>query len=299
VQARDAWMKLAALLLVLPALAFADDDPPTVGEEIIRVSDNNYYVESVSTSGMSTTTRSYRSVSKGWMIIEGQEVGAELRFLTAPTLSFTDVMLLTLRGRIAVGKRVDAFVAVDLLPKQPSTTDELVWQSASLGINTQPWDKPVALHAKGAGGVMLDRTGYWGQAQVGAIARKQLHEIMLFEGGLSALGTRLSPDAGERAWLAEAVLAGSVLFHDPEGWTGGWLGFHYSLPLAHDGAIDPQPRIDVELGVVLSFVKHWDVFGRFAVIDRGDADQMATQLPILDGGFDQKQAVFGVTYHSD
>jgi len=296
-------MKLVALLLVLPALALADDEPPTVGEEVIRV-DNNYYVESVNTSGSSTTTRSYRSISKGWMIIKGQELGAELRFLTAPTLSFTDVMLLTLRGRIALAKRADLFAAVDLLPKQPSTTDELAWQSASLGINLQPWDKPLALHARGNGGVMLDRTGYWGQAQVGAIARKQLHEIMLFEGGLSALGTRLMPDAGERAWLAEAVLAGSVLFHDPEGWTGGWLGFHYSLPLAHDGAMGdlslrPQPRVDVELGVVLSFVKHWDVFARIAVIDRGDAEEMSTQLPILDGGFDQRQAVFGVTYHTD
>ena len=294
-------MKLAALLVLVPALAFADD-PPTVGEEIIRVDEHALYIDGVNTSGSSTTTRSYRSISKGWMIIDGQELGTELRFLTAPTLSFTDVMLLTVRGRAAIAKRVDAFAAVDLLPKQPSTTDELVWQSASAGINMQPWDKPLALHVRGAGGVMLDRTGYWGQADVGAIARKPLRvhdvEVMLLEGGVSALGTRLSPDAGDNGWLVEAALSGSILFHDPEGWTGGWLGFHYGLPVAHGAMLDPQPRVDVEFGVVLSFIEHWDVFGRFAVIDRGDAEQMATQLPILDGGFDQKQAVFGLTYHT-
>jgi hypothetical protein len=107
------------------------------------------------------------------------------------------------------------------------------------------------------------------------------------------------PDAGERAWLVETALGGSVLFHDPQGWTGGWLGVHYSLPVAHAGAmLEPQPRMDVELGVVLSFVEHWDVFGRFAIVDRGDTGAMATQLPILDGGFDQRQVIFGITYHT-
>jgi hypothetical protein len=86
--------------------------------------------------------------------------------------------------------------------------------------------------------------------------------------------------------------------HDPEGWTAGWFGFSYSLPLAHDGAmLDPQPRMDLSLGVVLSFVDHWDVFARYEIIDRGDT-AMHTQLPILDGGFDQRQIIFGATFHT-
>jgi hypothetical protein len=35
------------------------------------------------------------------------------------------------------------------------------------------------------------------------------------------------------------------------------------------------------------------------VIDRGDIANPATRLPILDGGFDQKQIMFGVTRHID
>ena len=33
------------------------------------------------------------------------------------------------------------------------------------------------------------------------------------------------------------------------------------------------------------------------MIDRGDLANPATRLPILDGGFDQKQIVFGVVRH--
>ena len=64
-------------------------------------------------------------------------------------------------------------------------------------------------------------------------------------------------------------------------------------------AIDPQPRLDFHAGTVLSIVKEWDLFADFAVIDRGDVANPATRLPILDGGFDQKQIVFGVIRHID
>jgi hypothetical protein len=101
---------------------------------------------------------------------------------------------------------------------------------------------PVAFHLNGTGGVLLDNAGYWGEARVGATGRKRIHEILRFEGSLNALATQLRPDEGQRAWLVEAGLAGSVLVHDPEGWTGGWLGFRYSLPVTHADMIDPQPR---------------------------------------------------------
>jgi hypothetical protein len=293
-------MKLAALVLLFPTLAHADG-PPMIGEEVIRV---DYVLDGINTTSTSLGSVSYRSIPKGWMIVDGYEVGGDLRFLTAPSfaggsLAFTDVTLLTLRGRAGLGKRVDVALNVDLLPKQPSTTDELLFQSAGAGMNVQPWLRlPLAFHLNGNGGVLLDRTGYWGQARAGATGRKRIHEILRFEGSLDALATQLRPDEGERAWLVEAGLAGSVLARDPEGWTGGWLGFRYSLPVTHADMIDPQPRMDVEIGAILSFVKHWDVYFKLAVIDRGDADEMATQLPILDGGFDQRQAVFGVTYHT-
>jgi hypothetical protein len=290
---------LAAFTLLLPALAFADEIP-----RFTESLPNEYYVDGVNTSGLSLGALSESSVSKDQMIIDGLELGAELRLLSSPAIAITDVAFLTLRARKEINDRGEVFGTVDLLPKQPSTTDELVWQSASLGVNFVPgscnWAKRhLALTLDGKSGVLVDRDGYWGEARFGARGRKEMHKAVRFEGNLSALGTQLRPDARDNTWLVETALGGSVLFHDPDhGIVGGWLGFNYSLPVAHANSLEPQPRLDLEIGSVLSFVKHWDLFARFVVIDRGDADQMATQLPVLDGGFDQKQLVFGVTWHS-
>jgi hypothetical protein len=60
--------------------------------------------------------------------------------------------------------------------------------------------------------------------------------------------------------------------------------------------VDPQPRLDFHVGTVLSLDK-WDLFAEFAVVDRGDMVDPATRLPVLDGGFDQRQVMFGVTRH--
>jgi hypothetical protein len=61
--------------------------------------------------------------------------------------------------------------------------------------------------------------------------------------------------------------------------------------------IDPQARVDFHLGSVLALVPDWDLFVDFAVIDRGDLSNASTRLPILDGGFDQEQILFGITRH--
>lgn len=292
--------------------ALADDEPATVGSEVIQVRGDSPPIDTTSTGQTIVMTRSYRTVSQGWMILpDGWEFGSELRFITsqpslgATPLAFTDLSLLTLRGRRVLGKRADVFGSLDVLPKQPSYTDERVWQGATLGLNWQPWDRPLALWTRASAGPMLDGLGWWGQAATGAEARKVVHEIMTFEGGASVATTQLLPDAGSPAWLVEASLGGSILFHDPKNWTGAWIGVGYAVPLLHRGAdpasmlaLDPQPRLDVGLGAVLSFAPHWDVFARLAIIDRGDMGAMATRLPILDGGFDQRQIILGLTYRT-
>jgi len=290
-------MRLA--LCLVPAIAFAD--PPTIGDEVIEVRGSGEMIETASTSG---TEYSTRGVAQDYLILPaGAELGGELRLLTTEQpfagqpIAITDVAFLTLRARLALGHRIDVSASADLLPKQPSTTDELIWQGASLGVTTQPWLRRIALWARATGGAQLDDRGYWGQGAIGVTARKRLHEIMRFEGQASAMGTQLRGEPAN-AWLAEAAIGGNVHVHDPEGWTAGWFGFSYSLPLAHDGAmLDPQPRMDLSLGVVLSFVDHWDVFARYEIIDRG-VTAMHTQLPILDGGFDQRQIIFGATFHT-
>ena len=55
--------------------------------------------------------------------------------------------------------------------------------------------------------------------------------------------------------------------------------------------------LSFQTGEVVSLMQtNWSLFASYAVVDRGDWDRPATQLPILDGGFDQQQAVFGVEY---
>jgi len=44
-------------------------------------------------------------------------------------------------------------------------------------------------------------------------------------------------------------------------------------------------------------VNKWDLFAELAIVDRGDLSNPATRLPVIDGGFDQRQVLFGVTRH--
>ncbi len=294
--------KLALALLCTSSVALADDPP-------IEIHDLAPQGEVILTSAVAV---SERSVAKGWLILpEGYELTGELRMLTADgfagrPLALTDVALETTRARVALGHRIELFGAVDVLPKQPSYTSEHLWQGATVGVNTQPWARSLALGLHASGGPMLDSLGTWGQLGLGATAHKVVHQIVTFEGGASLLETQLWPRADVRAArLTEAAIHGALLFKDPEGWTGGWFGFDYALPLAHRGddpvsamPLAPQPRLDLGIGVVLSFVEHWDIFGKLAIIDRGDLAMPATRLPILDGGFDQHQLVLGLTYHA-
>jgi hypothetical protein len=110
-------------------------------------------------------------------------------------------------------------------------------------------------------------------------------------------------DDGSRAWFAELTTTGSIVFRAPDGIAAAWLGFGFAFPLAHHGdlpgigALDPRVRSDFRVGGVLSFIKHWDIYGEYAVLDRGDYASPATMVPILDGGFDQQQLTFGIVRH--
>jgi hypothetical protein len=256
---------------------------------------------------------SARGVAQSWMILpHGAELGAELKLITSdPSLGggaikFSDVGILTLRGRKSLAGKAELVGSVDLLPKQPSYTDEMVFQGGGLGLRFQIPDHAIAVSLRGAGGPMISDLGWWGAVGANVEARKRLAKIMTFQGALAGTGTFLRPDApaSDGAWVAEASASGSVLFRDPWGTVGGWLGVGYAVPLAQHGAdpmsgdeLDPQPRLDLHVGCVVSLVEEWDVFVDLAVVDRGEMETMATRLPILDGGFDQKQLILGVTYH--
>jgi hypothetical protein len=60
-------------------------------------------------------------------------------------------------------------------------------------------------------------------------------------------------------------------------------------------ALDPQPRLDLDIGTAVQLSADWDLSADLVILDRGDLSNPATRLPVLDGGFDQVQFIIGVS----
>jgi hypothetical protein len=232
----------------------------------------------------------------------GWDVGGELRLITSdqglgdePRLKLSDVGLLRARLRATASRRIETFGALDVLAKQPSYTDELVVQGATFGVKvavTRRW----ALSTSLAAGPTLADSGYWGGGGTAMIYRSHPDQTLSFQvsAGASATALRLD-DAGEDPWLTEVSAGGMIMIHSPNGWFGTWLGAVLNVPVVHSDGLEPGTRLDLTLGAVYAVVKEWDIYVEAGIFDRGDAGHPATQLPILDGGFDQRTIVIGVT----
>jgi hypothetical protein len=252
-----------------------------------------------------------RNIAKNVLVApEGGELSASMKFIMSDPslggepLKFTDLGMFSLTGRWAIYSKLELAANVDLLAKQPSFTDEKPWQSAG-GSARIPLGDESALSVYGGGGHLIDHVGAWSREGLALEWKKPIErEFLSFDivGGLD--GVTLSAPNARGAFLAEASLQTTALFHDPEGHFGAWIGIGYAIPLQSSGLdpttnmkLDPQSRLDFHLGTVVAVDKRWDLFADFVVIDRGDLENPATRLPILDGGFDQKQIVFGVSRH--
>ena len=115
----------------------------------------------------------------------GYEFGASLDFLTrdrAPgekALKFTDVVLFRVHGLLAIGRQGEIFGGVDLLAKQPSYTNELVWQGGLLGAR-YGFTPKLSAYLRAQGGPNLDRDGYWGMGEVAVQSKLAIAEKVLF-----------------------------------------------------------------------------------------------------------------------
>lgn len=280
----------ALLLLSWPALAQVDQAPTTAVE-------------------MSMGDGDYRAKTEDWMIAPGGHgsVGGGFSFMTAdgdlgqlvdgPRFKFTDVVFLGLQTRYSLGGIAELSLATTLLPKQPSYTDELVWQSAALGVRVGLTEKILAsMHF--SGGPTLGDSGGWAGAQLGLGWRYKLDDFMILDGGFHGKGTALFINE-EAPWFAEVMANAQIVLPAP-GIAAAWVGIEFAFPVASNDTsnfpMDPQTRVNVLLGGVLSFVENWDVYTTVAVIDRGDLVNVETNLPILDGGFDQVQFTLGITH---
>ncbi|HWU90890.1 MAG TPA: hypothetical protein VN253_26675, partial [Kofleriaceae bacterium] len=221
-------------------------------------------------------------------------------------LKFTDVVLFRAHGLLALGRRAELFAGVDLLPKQPSYTDELVWQSALLGARyrfSDPWSG----YVRGQGGPGLARDGYWVMGEAALQYQRDLAEKTLFwESALGATYTQLFPDAPADAlfWQTELLARSGIAVREQHGIFAAWLAFTFQFPLiarplpsspdpGMGRALDPQTRVGVAVGMVLGVSKTVDLFTEISILDRGDLSDPMTTLPILGGGFDQNRIVFG------
>lgn len=250
---------------------------------------------------------SVRSKSDEWMIPPGKTgtLGAELAFLTArgplssvignPALYFTDVVFLRLQGRYSVAGVAELIVDTSLLPKQPSYTEELVFQNGGLGfrVGIAGW---LAAALRFDGGATLEAAGAWGQTSLGLEARLPIDDYVLFDLAAFGAGTALLIDE-QAPRFAELGTSAQVVFFNP-GAAGVWLGASFHFPIASHSAeiwpIDPPVRLSANVGAVLTAIDDWDLYAKFSYVDRGDLVDLETILPILDGGFDQQVLTFGV-----
>lgn len=255
--------------------------------------------------------RSHRGASQDYLVMpRGGELSSQMRFVTADRmlggdkLKFTDLALFGLSARYSLFSRLELGASVDLLPKQPSSTDEKPWQSVGFSARS-PLGKRVAIQLSGGGGHLMNHRGKWTTQALTVEWKKPIHEILAFDvqGGLSGLGLD-APNTSSSAFITEVSVHTTAMLRDPRGNLGAWLGIGYAVPVQASGrdpttdmTIDPQPRLNFHTGAVLSIAKKWDLYIDVAVLDRGDAAQPATQLPILSGGFDQTQIIFGITRH--
>lgn len=248
---------------------------------------------------------SVRSMSSSWLILpDGWEMSGELRFLTSDAppggerLKMTDVVVSRASARKSFGGKLELAAGVDVLPKEQGG-DEMLFQGADLqaryGIGRR-W----AAATSHAGGPMTDDLGWWTTSGASVQRRSIVHETLSFQLGLGASHTLLAFD-DDRARMIEVVARGQTLFM-VEDMFGVWLGADFAFPAWHTGeqmgvAFDPQTRVDVAVGAVYSVVDDWDVYLQYGIVDRGDLADPATQLPVLQGGFDQRVLTFGLTRH--
>ena len=258
-----------------------------------------------------STPNAGSKLSDEFLLPSGQlEVGGEVVFLTSDEagsergLELTDVGLLRLRARRAIGDFLELFVETELLAKQPDVWDEPVWQSAQGGLLI-PFGHRLAMSLQGAGGELFQEQGLWWQVQSSLLAKPVIGRWTRFELSLGHSITKLDIDRDRRPfWLEEVIAHAETQIGERE--VAAWLGIDYSLPVASNPDapsrtsalyLDPDVGLSLHVGGVMSPPDSgWDLFVIYSVIDRGERERPATTLPILDGGFDQRQLTIGVQH---
>jgi hypothetical protein len=256
------------------------------------------------------SSRSHRGVAQDYLVApSGGELTGQMKFLMsepvfgAGDMKFSDLALFGIGGRWSLFSKLELSLGVSFLAKQPSSTDEKPWQSVA-GAVRSPIGKRAALQISAAGGHLIGHEGMWTKEALMIEWRKPIMDLVQFDIAGGVDGVSLSAPNKPSAFITEVAIGTSALFRIPNGHWGAWVGIGYAIPVAFRGqdpttelSVDPQPRLDFKVGTVLALTKKWDLFAEYTVVDRGDMEDPATRLPIMDGGFDQRQIIMGVTRH--
>jgi len=240
------------------------------------------------------------------------EVAGETAFVTsqrsprAQRLALTDLALLRLNLRRSFSDWLELYTGAELLPKQPTSTHASFFQGVHVGAQAE--------FAKGFGAVLGAGVGplfgadcVFYRGGPGLSWKPSVSQYLRFVVGVGNSWTILDyqPKPSSTFWLGEVVSHAETQFGDDN--ASMWVGMDYAVPFASrphadapdpvHGHLDPQVRLDLEIGGAMSLhADGWNVYASYIVIDRGELDKPETTLPILDGGFDQHQLVIGVEY---
>lgn len=233
------------------------------------------------------------------------EIGVSLNFITSEPslggekLEFTDLMLLRLHTLFSFSS-FDLFAGADILPKQPSYSDEHPWQGALMGVRTTFADN-FSAWTRAQGGPLLGRNGYWAGGDLAVEHHLDLQKFLFVDTSLGFSHTHLlyDEDDGNNYMSDEVFTRIGLSVRDPKrGLFATWLNFDYYYPVhGSPDAIDPQPRVNMRLGALGAVSKSVDLFIEFSILDRGDLEDLRTTLPILNGGFDQQTLIMGFMRH--
>ena len=249
-----------------------------------------------------------RGTAEEFLVLpEGADVGGRLRTITADDglgpgpIKLTDLALFEVDAAWAVARHYELDGSASVLAKQPSTTSEPIFQGGSLALRRDLVTRTaVAVSGSAAPLVGMNGLALGGAALV--THKHRLNDLVTFAlaggGNVTFIRATSAPD---RPYLVEAAGHAAVLVHVMRIW-GGWAGVGYALPVVHGGRdpvggmpLDPQPRLDLDLGTAVQLADDWDLSVTLAIVDRGDLGAPATRLPILDGGFDQIQFTVAVS----
>jgi hypothetical protein len=237
------------------------------------------------------------------------ELGGEMAFvtsdpfLTATPLNLTDLALFRVHSRIGAAEWLELELTNSLLAKQPAELSESIWQSTSVGARV-PFEKNFAAGLSGAVGRLLHGDGYYWRAEPELVFKTKADRYLRFELDIDSRFTDIEyrPSTSKNFWVWDAG-GGGEMDHQAALWTR----IDYHIPVASNpgrgrpdptrGFLDPQVRVDLEIGVVLNFAESgWDVYAAYTIVDSGELARPETTLPILDGGFDQRQLSIGVEH---